>query len=617
MMTISRAFLAAGLVAGLALAGRPSVAASDRVDHLLSASRAALGGSALDAVRVYALESTVDFGGLSGTGRAWIEIGGPRFAESVDAGPLSGFDGYDGRDVWNTDSAGVVWADGSVQGRTAAISQGFFENMLLWRTGRGGAGVTDGGTRTEGARTYDLLEVTVPGAAVPSELWLDAATHLSARIVTTVAGIASTTTLADYRAVDGIMLPGKSTNSTNGNEGTSTLVRATLDPQGAAHLAKPQEHLTDYSIAGGAGETSVPIDIIDNHIYLNVMLNGKGPYRFLFDTGGLNVIDPAVAKEIGEQKSGSLQGSGVGEATEAFGFTKVRSLQFGAATMTGQPFAVIPVRGAIASTSGEPIDGLIGFEVLARFVTTFDYAHKHVIFRLPAAAHVSPQAHAIPFVFGDRTPQVGCEIDGIVAVCAVDTGARDSITLLSPFVAAHPNLTAAGTSETGVDGFGLGGPAFGKLTRLTSLQLGDLKIADLVADLSSQTKGAFANPYEAANVGGGVWRRFSVTFDYPHQMIYLEPNATFANRDSYERAGLFLMTKAGAITVLDARAGTPAAAAGIAKGDVIASIDGKPAGDLRAVRALLLEPAGTVLHLGLTAADGTHRDVTLTLRDYV
>jgi hypothetical protein len=617
MMTTARSFLAAGLVAGLVLAGRPSLAAPDRVDQLLSASRAALGGSALDPVRDFALESTVNFGGLKGTGRTWIEIGGPRFAESVDAGAISGFDGYDGRDVWETDAAGVVWADGSVQGRTTAISQSFFGNMLLWRPGRGGASVTDGGTKTEGGRSYDLLEVAVPGAAVPSELWLDAGTHLPARIITTIAGVPNTTTLADYRAIDGIMFPGTSSNSNNGNDGTSTLVSATLDPQGAAHLAKPQEHLTDYSIAGGAGETSVPIEIIDNHVYLNVMLNGKGPYRFIFDTGGLNVIDPAVAKEIGEQKSGSLQGSGVGEATEAFGFTKVKSLQFGAATMTGQPFAVIPVRGAIAATSGEPIDGLIGFEVLARFVTTFDYANKQLIFRLPAAAHISPQAHAIPFVFGDRTPQVACEIDGIPGVCAVDTGARDSITLLSPFVAAHPNLAAAGTSETGVDGFGLGGPAFGKLTRLTSLQLGDLKIAGLVADLSSQTKGAFANPYESANVGGGVWRRFSVTFDYPHQMMYLEPNASFAGRDSYERAGLFLMTKAGAVTVLDARPGTPAAAAGIAKGDVIASIDGKPAGDLRTVRELLLGPAGTVLHLGLTAADGTHRDVTLTLRDYI
>ena len=71
----------------------------------------------------------------------------------------------------------------------------------------------------------------------------------------------------------------------------------------------------------------IPVSLSENHVYLDVMLNGKGPYHFIFDTGGANIVDPAVAKEIGAFGKGSVQGSGVGSATENFSFANVAKLQ--------------------------------------------------------------------------------------------------------------------------------------------------------------------------------------------------------------------------------------------------------------------------------------------------
>ncbi len=36
-------------------------------------------------------------------------------------------------------------------------------------------------------------------------------------------------------------------------------------------------------------------------------------------------------------------------------------------------------------------------------------------------------------------------------------------------------------------------------------------------------QGAFADPFVAGNIGAGVWKRFAVTFDYPHQTMALVP----------------------------------------------------------------------------------------------
>jgi len=67
------------------------------------------------------------------------------------------------------------------------------------------------------------------------------------------------------------------------------------------------------------------------------------------------------------------------------------------------------------------------------------------------------------------------------------------------------------------------------------------------------------------------------------------------------------------------RPGTPAAIAGIVRGDVIATVGGKDASSyaLGDIRTLLRGDAGTLLTLGLIGKDGAARTVTITLRDYV
>jgi C-terminal processing protease CtpA/Prc len=146
-----------------------------------------------------------------------------------------------------------------------------------------------------------------------------------------------------------------------------------------------------------------------------------------------------------------------------------------------------------------------------------------------------------------------------------------------------------------------------------------MRLNDLVADYTAQTQGALAAPFIAANLGGNLLRRFDITFDYGRQTMALVPNAAFNDPDHYERIGLFLIMKGGKVTVVDARPGTPAALAGIARGDVISTIDGAPTStmSLEAVRTIFSKPAGTVLHLGVVTKDGTQRTVDVTLRDFI
>ncbi|HEX8806718.1 MAG TPA: PDZ domain-containing protein, partial [Candidatus Aquilonibacter sp.] len=207
-------------------------------------------------------------------------------------------------------------------------------------------------------------------------------------------------------------------------------------------------------------------------------------------------------------------------------------------------------------------------------------------------------------------------INDVATVCTLDTGARDSLTMYLPFLKTNPNVVPAKLTATGVNGFGVGGPALGQLGRLQSLSFGTFTIPNLIGDFTAQTQGALAMPFLGANVGGGVWRRFTMTLDYHLLTMTLTPNADINSPDQWDRSGVFLLNT-GSITVIDVRPGTPAAQAGLVKGDVITAVNGSSTLSLHDVRQTFLGAPGTVVHLVVKSKDGTTRNVDLTLAEYV
>ena len=622
-MNFSRIAAAAG-VAAIILASAPASAQTQpdhRVARLITLSGKALGVSALHSYRTIRFEGAVSAAGLKGTAVQYVDLINGHFAESSNLPPVVQLDGYNGSVTWNGDGSGLVWNDGGDSDHSSEINQAYLASYALWQPHASGAVVSWLGSKSANGQTYDGLSITPAGSKVPFELWFSTATHLPARAAFQNGFTSSITTFSDYRIVGGLKIAYQiHVESSDGNNSDVTIRRVAFDAPGApAKLARPDTHPTDFSILNGQTSTTVPMTLGENHVYLDVMLNGKGPYRFIFDTGGSNVVDGKVAAEIGALGVGSAQGNGVGSQTESLSFANISTLQVGNAVLKNQLFAIAPTRQGFGVSAGRQVDGLIGWEVLARYVTTFDYANNQVVLALPGSAQTPAGAHVVPFVLYGTQPQIACTIDGIPAECTIDTGARDTLSFMTPFVTAHPQVVPSALTATGVDGFGFGGPALGKLGRLQSVGIDDLQMQDLVADYSTQTQGALAAPFVAANIGGNLLRRFTVTFDYGAETMALVPNAAFAGPDVYERSGLFLINRGGAITVVDARPGTPAADAGIAKGDVIAAIDGVTTTGMTLgdVRDKFAQPAGTVVKLQLVAKDGTKRTVSLTLKDYV
>ena len=169
-------------------------------------------------------------------------------------------------------------------------------------------------------------------------------------------------------------------------------------------------------------------------------------------------------------------------------------------------------------------------------------------------------------------------------------------------------------------GWGVGGPARDYMVRLPSIMLGPVEIRNLAVGLSEAKGGSFSDPNYDGNVGTALLKRFVVTFDYAHEIMYLKRIAPPPpDIGTFDRSGLWMNAESGGFVVVDVAKRSAAADAGIAVGDVITAIDGEPARaqGLSDARLLLrARPLGTKVQI--TVRRGAEsRSVVLTLRDQI
>lgn len=586
---------------------------------ILAKVKQATGGAAWDRITSTHAKVVLETGGMKGTAEGWEDVRTGRAVSRFALGPISGGNGFDGQTVWSQDTSKQIRIEGGGEAREAAANDAYRSALAYFYPERWAAQLEYGGEKAEDDRRFLVVRATPKGGR-PFDIWIDAQTNLIDRTVEKAAIETRTVFFSDYREVQGVRVP-FAQRSTNGEEKydqrtsvESIEFNVKIDSEQFAPPAPPPP---DFAIAGGTS-TTVPFELLNNHIYVQVKLNGKGPFRMLCDTGGANIVTPELAKDLGLKAEGALQGRGVGEASEDVGLAQVETLQLGEATLKSQPFAVFPM-ASFSQVEGVPSGGLVGYEIFKRFVVTVDYENSRLTLTLPAAFKYAGKGTIVPFTFNAHIPQVDGEIDGVPGKFDIDTGSRSSLDLLGPFVEKNGLKQKYAPKIEGVTGWGVGGPARSAVGRAKLLKLGDVLVPAPVTELTLQQKGAFTDLYIAGNVGAGVLKRFNIVFDYGQQRMIFEPNANYARPDAFDRAGMWLNESDGAWEVKDVIAGGPAAEAGVKVGDRIAAVDGQPVASLTlpGLRSRFKSDApGTRVKLKLRS-EGAEREVILTLRDLV
>src|SRR5271157_1228431 len=149
------------------------------------------------------------------------------------------------------------------------------------------------------------------------------------------------------------------------------LAQAGFSPQAPARTSTP---------ARTTAKAVVPFSMLpSNHMVVQATINGKGPYRLIFDLGApVTLLSSQVSEASGVVKA---------DAPRSFLFSmrgeaEVAKLQVGDLTTTKLPVIVFdhPVLKILGDVLGRPVDGIIGFTFFARYRTTIDYQAKQMTF---------------------------------------------------------------------------------------------------------------------------------------------------------------------------------------------------------------------------------------------
>jgi predicted aspartyl protease len=107
------------------------------------------------------------------------------------------------------------------------------------------------------------------------------------------------------------------------------------------------------------------------HMTIGVMVNGKGPFRFVIDTGAdRSVIADSVADEIGIRRSGKVIIEGVVRTVPAE-TVRVANLEFGPVNLSNLVLPVLPHAWLDA-------DGYLGLDAIARYRVVLDFRNREL-----------------------------------------------------------------------------------------------------------------------------------------------------------------------------------------------------------------------------------------------
>ena len=276
--------------------------------------------------------------------------------------------------------------------------------------------------------------------------------------------------------------------------------------------------------ASGSAQSSESTSLVTqtdvNRLTTQVFVNGKGPYKFIVDTGAeRSVLSDTLVAELGLTPSGKaeVQGLILKVATD---LVTIDELKYGKFSKQGLKVPVLH-RGELGA------DGCLGLDIINGTRVTFDF--KDEVIRIQRAGlAVAPDFGTTVVVVhgtgkGGRLRSNQCTVDGVDTTAFIDTGSEATIGNLALLKAMspadHPDLGVAQLSGA------TGGDATGRFTPVKRIQIqglifenGTMVISD-VPDFDQW--GIDAKP--AVLIGMDYLRKFaSLTIDYRRKEITFE-----------------------------------------------------------------------------------------------
>ncbi|HLY41579.1 MAG TPA: aspartyl protease family protein [Terracidiphilus sp.] len=382
------------------------------------------------------------------------------------------------------------------------------------------------------------------------------------------------------------------------------LILAGLFLSSAACCAQQQAAAAPAEAAPPASGLTVPAK---NGVEMSGTINGQGPFKILFDTGSGNLISAHLATRLGLKPENQIfinAGSGTLPAQTAI----IDTIKIGSLAMSKQSFAI--VEPAFAKNQDFAV---VGDQLVQNLAIKVDFEHQQITFYDESNFVYSGKTDPIPVHVLKGALYAEATVDGFTGLFGIDTSDSGSLSLDAQLVARGQLVQRYGATIHGYASESWAGPESGYYTRVGTLKLGNLTINRPITVLLTNGQGADVSNEAAGSIGRSILRQFTILFDCPHGVLYLEPNSRFGQPDIFNRAGLVLEPASDHPEIKLVVPGSPADAAKLAAGDVITELNGSAPTD-ESLENAFAQAAGTTVQVTVMR-DGKSRTVSLVLKD--
>jgi hypothetical protein len=319
---------------------------------------------------------------------------------------------------------------------------------------------------------------------------------------------------------------------------------------------------------------------------IKARLNGfTDTLRFIFDTGSSGVsLDSSTALRLGMSPIPSDKFIfGVAGKTKAL-FLNNLSLILPGLQIDSLDFHVNDY-GILSNSSGEHIDGIVGYPVINRFIIKVDRDSSYLEFWTTGNFNY-PEDGFILQAGQFNTPIINASVKDNAMINSkffLDLGAGLNMILSNTFVEEN-NFLSKKSRYFRVQLEGLGGKINMSATVIKEIKIGQYNFFFVPVYIFRDTNNITCYPSLSGLIGSDLMRRFNLILNYSRKEIWAIPNTYFRDPFDYTYTGMELYSINGKILIEGVIEDSPADRAGVKEGDIVLAVNNHEVQDLRSVK---------------------------------
>ncbi len=361
--------------------------------------------------------------------------------------------------------------------------------------------------------------------------------------------------------------------------------------------------------------TTLPFEVYGDHVFIKIKVNNSRDLDFIFDTGdGLTILNIKTARELGMLSSSDM------ETTSAEGTIKGKPVKHQKIEINNQEIKNVKIfetsLNHLEMSIGRNIDGIIGYDMLKHYAISMNYDKNVMEIYDSSTYSYTGTGKVYQIKLTSQIPHIPATVklsngETISGEFFINTGARTTVDFNTPFVESNGLEGKVGKSYVYLVS-GLGSKEYEHHEgKVSSFDFGGFSFENMPVGLSHAKKGLQNHKKVAGIIGGGLLRKFNITYHYGRHKMYWEKNESYATGFTVNASGIELQLSKDKSKVLIHKVfdNSPASAAKIATDSELNEVNGKLAieigiADLRE----MLKKDGTKVNLKV---DGKSIDLTL------